>query len=441
MLWFVTNLNLLPLVRRVIDSSVGRRLLFGAFWSGFGTIIARGLSVVASFCVARFCGKEAFGEYGMVINTAAMLSTVCGMGMGSTVVKYVAELRERNPARASGILALTTCVTWVAGVVIGGLFILLADWIAARILAAPHLANLLRIAAVGVVMGIFNEVQMSSLTGCEAYKDRAKIMVLTGILQAVLLIIASCLWGLKGAVVGYSASYVWMVALTTWFMRPVWRKFNLRRDYSTMLSEWRVLFSFGLPTILLLFLGTPVSWFTRTLLAKVPDGYNQLAIINAATPWSGLIMFLVTTAGTALVPIISDFMGRGEKEQALGVVSKALRCNVCVVIPICLVLSLVAPLVLRFYGDAFVSGALIFSVMMWVSGLGTIYQPMWNYLVGAGMMWTNFIIVFVTAAIQVVLAWYMVRWGGLGLAFTTLVVTVLRLVVLCVLFRTIGRDG
>lgn len=437
---FIDSILSIPIIGRIVNSPIGRRLLFGAFWSGFGTIISRGLAVVASFCVARFCGKEAFGEYGMVINTAAMLSTVCGMGMGHTVIKYVAELRERNPGRASGILALTTCITWTTGIVIGGLFMLLADWIALRMLAAPHLAEMLRIATAGVVLGIFNEVQMASLTGCEAYRDRAKITVLTGLLQSVLLIVASYLWGIKGAVIGYSIAHAGMVVLTTWFMRPVWRKFNLRRDFSVMTKEWRVLFSFGLPTILLLFLGMPVSWFTRTLLAKVADGYNQLAIINAASPWSGLIAFLVSTACTALVPIISDLVGKGERRSALRVVWKAFRYNACVVLPICIVLTALAPLILRFYGADFVSGVMIFSVMMWTSGLGTIYQPMWNYLVGAGMMWTNFIIVFATAVLQIAFAWYMVRWGGLGLALAALIITVLRLFVLCVLFSYLNKS-
>ena len=150
-------------------------------------------------------------------------------------------------------------------------------------------------------------------------------------------------------------------------------------------------------------------------------------------------MFFVMTACTALVPIISDLIGKGERGRTLGVVWKAFRYNACVVIPICLGLSLAAPLILRFYGSAFVSGALIFSVMMWASGLGTIYQPMWNYLVGAGMMWTNFVIVFVTACLQIALAWYMVRWGGFGLASASLVVTVLRLIILICLFAVLAR--
>ena len=108
---------LLP--ERIRTSPLSRRLAYGAFWTGFGTIVAKGATVAASFCVARFCGKTEFGEYGMVINTASMLSTVCGMGMGTTVVKYVAELKESNPERAGRILAMATFLTWGMAIVCG----------------------------------------------------------------------------------------------------------------------------------------------------------------------------------------------------------------------------------------------------------------------------------------------------------------------------------
>ena len=104
-------------IKSILNSPIRKRLAYGAFWTGFGTIIAKGATVVASFCVARFCGKTEFGEYGMVINTASMLSTVCGMGMGTTVVKYVAELKESNPERAGRILAMATFLTWSMAIV------------------------------------------------------------------------------------------------------------------------------------------------------------------------------------------------------------------------------------------------------------------------------------------------------------------------------------
>ena len=418
-------------------SQLIKRLVYGAFWTGIGTVVAKGLTVVASFCVARFCGKTEFGEYGMVINTATMLSTVCGMGMGTTVIKYVAEFKERNPERAGRILAMATFLTWGMAIILGVVFLVLADVIAIRLIAAPHLAPLLRIAALGVILGIFNEVQLASLTGCEAYKDRAKISISAGIIQSVMLILCSWLWGLKGAVIAFSIAALVTIVLTTILMMPVWKRYGLQRRFKGMLLEWKVLIGFSLPTILLLLFGFPVSWFTRTLLAKIPNGYDHLAIINAAAPWGTLVAFLVTTIGTALVPILSDIIGKGERERALRLTWRMFGLNAAIVVPICIGICLFAPLILKVYGDGFETGVFAFCLVALANGLGTIYQPMWNYLVGAGMMWTNFIIVFITAVIQIVLAYLLVWRGAEGLAGASLVCTVLRLVVLIVLFRFI----
>ena len=135
------NKTIGSVLQRVSASPLAKRLLQGAFWTGLGTIVAKGATVVASFCVARFCGKTAFGEYGMVINTASMLSAVCGMGMGTTVVKYVAELKESNPERAGRILAMASFLTWGMAIVFGLTFLVFADIIAERLIAAPHLAR------------------------------------------------------------------------------------------------------------------------------------------------------------------------------------------------------------------------------------------------------------------------------------------------------------
>ena len=424
-------------IKRVLHSPIGKRLAYGAFWTGFGTIVAKGATVVASFCVARFCGKTEFGEYGMVINTASILSSVCGMGMGTTVVKYVAELKESNPERAGRILAMATFLTWGMAIVFGGAFLLLADVIAERIIAAPHLAPLLRIAALGVILGIFNEVQLASLTGCEAYQERAKISICTGVIQSAMLILFSWLWGLRGAVIAFSAAAIATVAMTTVLLVPIWKRYGLRRRFKGMIREWGVLVGFSLPTVLLLLLGLPVGWFTRTLLAKIPNGYDHLAIVNAAAPWGSLIVFLVTTIGTALVPIISDIIGKGERERALRLTWKMFWCNAALVVPICIGVCLFSPLILKAYGHGFESSILAFCLVALANGLGTIYQPMWNYLVGAGMMWTNFTVVFVTAVIQIALAYSLVWRGAEGLAEASLASTVLRLIVLIVLFRFI----
>lgn len=438
---FLARVRELPLVRRIADSPLGRRLLRGAFWSGMGTIVARGSTVVASFCIARVCGKTEFGEYGMVINTASVLSAVCGMGMGTTVVKYVAQLRENDPERAGRILAMAMLLTWGTAVVFVAVFIVLSNVIAEKVLAAPQLGGLLRLAALGVLFGILNEVQLSSLTGCEAYEERAKISVITGIFSAVLLIVASWLFGLNGAIVVFSISAVIATLLTTWFMVPVWRRYGLRYRFRSMTKEWRVVIGFSLPTFLLLLLGFPVTWFTRTLLAQIPNGYEHLAIINAASPWGSLIMFIVTTMSAALVPVVSNLVGSDERKRALRLTWRMFWCNATIVIPFSLLICLCAPVILRAYGSGFETGVWAFCLIVLSSGISAVYQPMYNYLVGAGLMWTNFLVVVFTAFLQIIIAWHMVSYGSVGLAGAGMILSVARMMILAGLFMcyTLGR--
>lgn len=428
-------------VDRLRHSRLAVRLAKGAFWTSLGTIVSKAATIVASLCVARFCGKTEFGEYGMVINTASMLSTVCGMGMGTTVVKYVAELKDRDPERAGRILAMATFITWLMGGLIGGLFIASSDVIAEKVMVASHLAPLLRIAALGVILGIFNEVQLSSLTGCEAYQERAWISIGTGLSQSFLLILFSWKWGLRGSVVAFSIAALATVIFTTLSLIPIWRRYNLKRRFAFAFREWRVLICFSMPTILLLFLGYPVGWFTRTLLARTTDGYGHLAIINAASPWGMAIAFLISTIGTAMVPIISDLVGRGEQVQALSLTRKMFCVNSMLAIPLTCILCLCCPLILKTYGKGFECGCLTFAVIIAAHGIGAIYQPMWSFLVGSGRMWMNLSVVFATAIIQIFLAWSFVSIGSVGLAISELSTSIIRLIVLSCLLIWYGKYG
>ena len=72
-------------------------MLHGAFWSLLGTVVSRGLSLASSVFVARWLGKESFGEFGVLQTTVGMFAVFAGFGMGLTATKHVAELRQATP--------------------------------------------------------------------------------------------------------------------------------------------------------------------------------------------------------------------------------------------------------------------------------------------------------------------------------------------------------
>src|SRR3989339_928116 len=92
------------LLARIQSSSVGHRLARGVFWSIVGTVVSRGLVLLAMMIVARMLGKTAFGELGMIDSTVGMLGTFAGFGLGVTATKHIAEFRHSDPHRAARIL-------------------------------------------------------------------------------------------------------------------------------------------------------------------------------------------------------------------------------------------------------------------------------------------------------------------------------------------------
>src|SRR5271170_3044171 len=121
--------------------SLRARFTLGIVWSLTGAIVSRGFLLAASVVCARFLGKEGFGALGMIQSTAGMFGIFAGLGLGLTATKYVAEFRRQDPEKAGRILALSASAAFVFGCLITVLLILLAPYLAKKVLGNPQLAT------------------------------------------------------------------------------------------------------------------------------------------------------------------------------------------------------------------------------------------------------------------------------------------------------------
>ena len=162
-----------PLVSNLV-AFLGPRMAHGAFWSLLGTVVSRGLSLASSVFVARWLGKESFGEFGVLQATVGMFSVFAGFGMGMTATKHVAELRQSDPSRTGRLIGLSNWVAWVAGGLMTAVLYVFAAPVASGTLAAPHLAPVLRLCAPLLLLGSLNGAQLGALAGFEAFKQLAR---------------------------------------------------------------------------------------------------------------------------------------------------------------------------------------------------------------------------------------------------------------------------
>ena len=98
--------------------------------------------------LARFIGKERFGEFTIIQSTVNTVSAFAGLGFGITATKYIAELRQRDTAQAGSVIAMISLVTLVWTALLTVAIWATAPEIAIELLKRPELAAAVRIGAV-----------------------------------------------------------------------------------------------------------------------------------------------------------------------------------------------------------------------------------------------------------------------------------------------------
>ncbi len=398
-----------------------QRLAYGAFWGGVAFVLSRGVTLLVSFLLARLLGQEGFGEYGMVNSTAGMIGGMAGLGIGGTVVKHIAEFKIANPDKASRILALSSGITWASAFLYAVAFMACAPWLAAKTLSAPHLAPLLRISAFTVAFGVINGVQTGSLTGCEAFRTNTLVGGFCSLLQSGLVLAGAWARGIEGAVAGLALAMFATVLVTRWSVIREWRRFRLRLCWQDAAQEWRVLLDFSLPTFLSGISVGPVIWGCSALLANQPQGYAQLGIYNAANQWQQAIQFLPGLMGAALLPVLSEKYGRGDRQGSFAVTWKMMKLVAGVVLPLAIVISLLSPWIMRGYGESFVAGHWVVVLSVATAALLAIQTPVGQLISASGRMWIGFWMNTGWGAVMLLASWWMVRWGAEGLAGARLI--------------------
>lgn len=443
-MFLISYLEKFPVIRDrllpLIASQTRRRLARGAFRGGIAAVCTRVITVGSSFFLARILGMQGFGEYGIINNTAGMIGSMAGMGIGQTVTKYVAALKVSDPQRAGRILALSSLITWMSAGIYAAAFVALAPWLAEKTLAAPHLAPLLQISAITVALGVINSVQSCSLSGIESFKASSAVQIITGLLQSALVVLGAWRFGLKGAISALACGMIITVVMTRYVVQKEWRRYHLRLNWQGMGAEWRVLIHYSLPAFLILLTLGPVTWATNAFLTNQPHGYAELGVFNAALQWQVALQFLAGILCTAVIPVMSEKCGVGDIVASLRVMRGMIKSLMLLTIPLALGLCVLSPLIMRGYGASFAKGYWVMVMLVLAGAISAVLTPVASYITASGMMWAGFFINFGWVMAMLFGAWFLVRWGAEGLAGARLLASIIHgAVVLLVFPRLLSR--
>lgn len=405
-----------PLFERIESSPVGIRLARGMFWSMAGTVISRGLMLVASIFVARILGKTGFGELGMIQSTVGMFGVFAGFGLGLTATKHVAEFRSSAPERAGRILGLSELVAMSTGGLMAlGLFFF-APWLAVHTINTPHLSNVLQIGSFILFINALNGAQTGALSGFEAFKTIAYVNLFVGLFSFPILISGAYFGGITGTVWAMTINLCFNWILNHLALRRETKKYNIPFTFRQCGVEWPILWKFSLPAVLASSMIMPIDWLCNVLLVNQPNGYEEMGIYNAANQWYTMLMFLPGLLGSVVLPVLSERLGQEDKNQSIKTMFLAIKVNAVLVLPLVLLTSIFSPCIMNLYGSGFRDGWPTLVVVLFMTGLLSLQTPVGQIIAAAGKMWLGFIMNLGWGLIFIGSTLFLIGYGSLGLA-------------------------
>ncbi len=414
-----------PFLRRYAErieaSPLGYRFARGAFWSLCGAVVSRGITLASFIVVARMLGKIGFGELGIIQSTIGVFSVFAGFGLGVTATKHVAEFRQRDPARAGRIIALSTVVSAVAGAIVSVLLFATASLLAEKTLAAPHLAAHLRIAALLLVFGAVNGVQVGALAGFEAFRTATQVNFAAGLLTFPIIVGSAYLGGVKGAVWGLVASLIVNSILGQFAVTIEARRAGVPLAFSGFLKERRILLSFSLPALAASLLVGPVNWVCSALLVNRHDGYSEMGIFNAANQWFAALMFLPGVIGQVILPLLSERIGANDRGATRDAVVGSMKLIAMIVLPIAILACVGSPYLMQLYGDDFSDAWPILIVVIATAALVAVQSIVGQILIASARIWTGLLMNLGWGVVFIVLTVVFIGRGAMGLATARLV--------------------
>lgn len=410
-----------PFFYRLKQSEIGSRIANGAFWSLFGSVLSQGLILVSSIVVARILGRTEFGELGMIRSTVNMFTVFAGFGLGLTATKYVAEYNKGDKIKTGKIIGLSVFFAIITGVIISSVLFFSATLIATKTINAPHLANEIKLSALMLFFSSLNGAIVGALAGFEAFKSIAIVNLIAGICTFPLQIIFTLIWGVYGSVLSLGISFLLLFLLNFIALKKITKTENVKIDYKGFWSEWPIIYKFSIPALLAGILVGPVMWLCSTMIVNQPNGYDEMAVFDAANQWRNAILFIPAILAQITLPLLSSTNDNFDQFDKILKINVFL--NILVSLILAILISLFSTYIMNFYGKGFVEHKMVLIVLAMSTVLISINNVVGQAIVGQGKMWFGFLINFIWAVILLLVSYFFVKFnfGAIGLAFSLLI--------------------
>lgn len=421
-------------IKKLKERLVASKLFKDSFWALFGNSVGKVLMLAVGIIIANLLGSEQYGQYGMIKSTLLYVSIFSTFGLGITGTKFIAQHFKDFDCELNQICKDITYVTLCTSLIIAGIVFIFANPFA-RYLDVPEMKTILRITSVAIVFNALNTMQIGVLGGFKKFKVTSTNSIITGLYTCFSGFLFTYFWGLQGAVIALSSSYVFGFFLNEFHLRKLRQKFPQPTGKTSYKKE---MILFSLPIALQEGLLALTNWLTIIILIKISN-YSELGVYSAASVWMSAISFVPAILKNVTLSYLSD-----PSIKHHSIVNKMVIVNLVSTGLMFLIILLFSGLISKMYGPSFTGIQSVLNILVLSTVIGSIGSVYIQELISLSKNWLSFVITLVKSVLILVLGYAMTIHVGTGasvsFAVAALIANIVYLVSLIFTYRGISKN-
>jgi len=337
-----------------------QELISGAYVAFVLKIVAAGMAFLLNIVLARLLGAEGLGIFFLAFTIVVIMAGIGTIGMENALVRFIAANVSVNKlGKVLGVYKKANLYSFMAAGSFSFVFYFISPWISQNLFNKAELGEPLSFMSLAILPLALLNLHAFALQGLK--KIAASISVLSIFVPLVTGIVALFLvpvFGINAAVSGYLLATV--VTLVIGF--SFWRKVIAPYKNNTAEFDTKKLLDTSVPLLGVNIMNLIILW-SPIIFLGIWANNEDVGIYNAASRTAMLTSFVLIAVNSIAAPKFAELYKQGDIISLELLASNSIKLMVLTSTPILLIFVFFPELVLSLFGNEFIQGAKILTIL------------------------------------------------------------------------------
>ena len=369
--------------QQILNKITNSSLFKDSFWAVFGNGLGYFLLLFAGIIIARFLGKDIYGEYGVVKTTMFHIASFATLGLGFTATRFVAKYKDTDERLLKGSIHSSLAITAITSISLCLLLFVFAVPLA-NYLEEPSLATPFRFLGVIIIAKALSTTSGAVLGGTKNFKAVGINNIISGVCMLVLGVGFTFLWGLNGSLIALFSSQLVLCLLNLIIINKntLSKLCQIEKKDNTV-----TILRFSFPVALQELSYTISQWGVILILTKYCS-LGEVGLYTAAAQWSAIILFMPSLLSNVVLSYLS---GSETAKQQKKLLKLMLLVNfIATLIPF-IVVFVFSGFITSFYGATFAGMKDVMNILVFSTIFDCMCKVFQSNLISEGKNWVLFV--------------------------------------------------